>query len=226
MLILSVLASLILFSCRNNKRNASMDTEGPVTNVLDTIPPPADEANGMDNRPGYHTTRLSTDLEKQVPIPDGNLDIAPPGMAFKPDNSSVDFSPNRYTYRYLVSESGQEIDPSPVQRERPPLFSSSCLGGGTEDVLSCSNAKLLAYLRQLPDISEEGRLLYAVVILGPSGKVEKVEQVQCAGNLPCAAYKGQARRVLLEMPAWEPAVFEGRKVSAQVAIPLRLELNK
>ncbi|MCO6476638.1 MAG: hypothetical protein J5I94_08445 [Phaeodactylibacter sp.] len=223
-LLLFVLATFLLFSCANNGKDASLDTEGPVTNVLDTIPPPADEADGMDNRPGYHTTQMSTEVDKDIPIPDGNLNIPPQGMIFMPERSEIDYSPNRYTFRYLLEEIEGEVAESPVKKERPPLFSSACIG--SERVLECSNEALLGYLRRLPAASEEGRLLYAVVTLGSDGQPENIERIQCTGTFPCIAYQNQAWAALLNMPAWEPAMYEGRAVKSQVVIPIRIELQE
>lgn len=195
-----------------------------MANVLDTIPPPADEADGVDNRPGYHTTQMSTEVDKDIPIPDGNLNIPPKGMAFMPERSEIDFSPNRYTYRYLIEEMEEEEEVSPVKKERPPLFTSACIS--SERVLECSNEALLGYLRQLPAASEEGRLLYAVVTLGPDGQPENIERIQCTGTLPCIAYQNKAWNALLDMPSWEPAMYEGRAVKSQVVIPIRIELEE
>jgi len=186
----------------------------------DTISPAADEAKGADNTPGYRTVQISTDYERMIPLPEEVIKAQQRYPVYLPNYTSVDLSPGRYSYRYLLPQEEEAIADLEGVEQQPPLFKASCLVGS--EPLACSNRKLNAYLAEEAATDEEGHLTYAYLTLDEQGALERIDKIELAEGVICESCPRLARQMLRQMPDWVPAQLNGIKVKSQVVVPMHI----
>ncbi len=211
----------LTFSACSEPGSESTPPDKPISEDADTMVPPADSAKGMDNVIGYRAVQHSTEYEDLLPLPPEVKRENQLYPVYLPDYTDVDFSPERYSYRYLIRDEG----PATVEgmegiEERPPLFDESCTLSG--EPVNCSNAKLRAYLNKEGGASEEGELVFGFITLDEKGALERIDRIELADGAVCADCRARARVVLNRMPDWTPARIEGTAVKSQVVVPLYL----
>lgn len=219
---LPILAIVLVSACGSPGEDMKQ-ADRNIAEAADTISPAADEAKGADNVTGYHTVQISTDYDKMVPLPEEMIKARQRHPVYLPGYESVDFTPGRYSYRYLLPEGEETITDLQGVDQQPPLFDESCLIGA--EPLDCSNQKLNAYLAEQRSTAEEGNLTYAYLTLDERGTLERIDKVEVAKGIICERCPQAARKLLRRMPDWEPARLNGAKVKSQIVLPMYIIAN-
>lgn len=208
---------LLAISCGTPNDDASQVTK-EIAERGDTISPAADETKGMDNTIGYGTVQMSTDYDKMIPFPEEMIKAQQRYPVYLPDRSSLDLSPERYHYRYLLPETGEQITSLENSEQQPPLFAASC--NKAPNPLNCSNERLRSYLQEHASTDSEGELVYAYITIDEKGNIERIDQLELMEGELCADCTETAREIVHKMPRWEPARLSGTPVKSQAVIPI------
>jgi hypothetical protein len=217
---LLLLLAFFIASCGSPNEDASQVTQD-LTESGDTISPPADEAKGMDNTVGYKTVQMSTDYDKMLPLPPEVIEETQRYPVYLPDHTSLDLSPERYYYRFLLPDTGEKVGAVVNREEQPPLFEEACLSA--PHPLDCSNERLRNYLKEKAAPDHEGELVYAYITIDEKGQLERVDQLKLGEGETCANCTKIAETIVQRMPDWVPARLDGIPVKSQAVIPIYIE---
>ena len=116
-----------------------------------------------------------------------------------------------------------------VLRPTIPAYFPGCTNEaeGSEEKLNCSAGKLMSYITnnlRYPDLAREDKIEGVVVlsfVVTDSGRIQDVRILRDIGS-GCGE---EAKRVLTEMPIWQPAIFKGDNVFTQFTIPITFSLK-
>ena len=130
----------------------------------------------------------------------------------RPDHSAKKESPDQKAESLDKSVPEKTtVDESYVQAE--PV-------NGYPDLYAYLN-KNLVYPKEAMKDSIQGVLTIAFII-NSSGKPEKIEIVNSLGPL----FDAEARRLVENMPAWKPAIMNGKPVASKISLPVTFQLVK
>ena len=109
--------------------------------------------------------------------------------------------------------------------EQMPVF-GSCPGRSSDGLQTCSNRNLMQYVSsnlKYPESARaeevEGRVI-ASFIIDKTGTVSNIE-IKRSLSASCDA---EVRRILGEMPDWQPGTIDGKPVNVQLHLPVRFQL--
>jgi len=124
---------------------------------------------------------------------------------------------------------GGRTTPKIVLRPTIPAYYPGCTNEpeGTEEKANCSASKLMSFIGhnlQYPEIAREEKIEGVVVlsfVVTDSGQIDQVRVLRDIGG-GCGQ---EAKRILTEMPPWQPAIFKGKQVSTQFTLPITFGLR-
>lgn len=116
-----------------------------------------------------------------------------------------------------------------VLRPTIPAYFPGCTNEseGSESKANCSSGKLMSFITnslRYPELAREDKIEGVVVlsfVVTDSGRIEQVRVLRDIG----AGCGEEAKRVLSEMPTWQPAIFKGKNVYTQFTIPITFSLK-
>lgn len=109
---------------------------------------------------------------------------------------------------------------------RPPLFSRNCLRKTPPAQAACSYRAVQAYLDRLiqvpePAVTPEERFIaYISVGIAKDGSVSPPIRLEDMRGERCGPCVDEAKRLIRDMPNWEPARYDGQPVATRVSIPV------
>ncbi len=122
-----------------------------------------------------------------------------------------------------------EVDATIILRPTIPAYFPGCISEaeGTDEKAQCSAGKLMSYISRTlryPELAREEGVEGVVVlsfVITNQGDVEQVKVLRDIG----AGCGDEAKRVVSEMPAWQPAIFKGDSVYTQFTLPITFGLK-
>ncbi len=110
------------------------------------------------------------------------------------------------------------------ETDRPPIFTAACMNDKNPD--KCSNEELEDWLRgkikypqaDLADGSDG--LEHVTFVINQRGEISSIERVDTR-NEDCTGCAKAALDAISQMPAWQPAMLDGKPVSVRVTLPVR-----
>lgn len=75
----------------------------------------------------------------------------------------------------------------------------------------------------LPKGAKPGGKIVAQFWIDSSGKITHVEILDGKGRPPANAFEKEVVRVVKAMPAWQPGMYKGKKVTVRYSLPLILK---
>lgn len=130
----------------------------------------------------------------------------------------------------LSAQSEREVSlPKIVLRPTIPAYYPGCTNEpeGTEEKANCSTSKLISFIGsnlQYPDEAREQQIEGVVVlsfVVSDSGAIGDVRVLRDIGG-GCGA---EAKRIIAEMPTWQPAIYKGKEVATQFTLPITFGLR-
>ena len=109
------------------------------------------------------------------------------------------------------------------QLDRLPLFSEDCIGAA--DPEACSNDAISDFMREHLNYPEKAAdqgqesIEKVIFVIDQQGHIEKPVKV-LSKEKPCKGCSDAAVNAVLEMPAWVPAMKNGRAVKSKVVLPV------
>jgi len=130
----------------------------------------------------------------------------------------------------LNAQSEREITPPKiVLRPTIPAYYPGCTNEpeGTEEKANCSASKLMSFIGsnlQYPDPAREQKIEGVVVlsfVVSDSGSIGDVRVLRDIGG-GCGV---EAKRIINQMPDWQPAIYKGKQVATQFTLPITFGLR-
>lgn len=117
-----------------------------------------------------------------------------------------------------------EIKITDINRSRPPLFTTTCMGEINPE--KCSNKAITQWVKEninypKDEIDQEhDGYEYASFTVGKNGEIIGDIKIKSRTD-NCPECEEAAREVLSKMPKWTPALQNGKPVSVEVNLPIR-----
>lgn len=131
-----------------------------------------------------------------------------------------------------MTDQAADLDPSvdrnipEAEANRPPLFSRSCLQQEEAARPVCSYDAVQEYMQKnisypVPAFTSEKRFIaYMSAVINGRGEVKGPIRLMDMQGERCAGCIEEARRLIRNMPAWQPARYQGEYVATRVSIPV------
>lgn len=109
---------------------------------------------------------------------------------------------------------------------RPPLFTKACLREEGAARAMCSYDAVEDYMQKnisypIPAFASDQRFIaYMSAIIDETGKVKGPIRLMDLQGERCGGCIDEARRLIRDMPDWEPARFQGEPVTTRISIPV------
>lgn len=140
----------------------------------------------------------------------------------------------RIVFMVWDTTTGQAVDinqsadrPIPqADANRPPLFSSACLLEEGDARAVCSYDAVQDYLQDnisypVSAVTSEDRFIaYLSCVIDKNGQVKGPIRLMDVQGKRCGGCTDEARRLIREMPDWQPARYQGEYVATRVSIPV------
>ncbi len=215
------LLAAFTFSCNSNSQNQeNEDTTAMEMTEGETMASSEEMPEAMKPSESQNTKMEKDQIDNNVYYPDAYTYVywdtkRNEPMKVKASNKSSE------------SAEAEKIYTDMSKLDRAPLFSANCTQ--EKDPEKCSNEAIQDYIRKnakYPNEAlrkdEEG-LQYVTFIITENGEVEEADiKVESKGET-CADCASEAKRLVAEMPTWQPASRNGKPVNVQVVLPVRFD---